>query len=118
MILRDGRAADETMQHIRGLFKRQTFDKKEASVPEMICEAVRMIQEKLHRREVPIEFHFESDLPKVSVDPIQIQDVFINLISNAIEAMEGASSPQLQIRASVLNTKEVLIQVIDNGPGG
>jgi len=116
-ILRDGRAADETMQHIRALFKRETFDKKEASVPEMIREAVRMVQEVPNRREVPIEFYFESDLPKISVDPIQIQGVFINLISNAIEAMEGASSPLLQICASVLNAKEVLIQVIDNGPG-
>lgn len=117
-ILRDGRAADETMQHIRALFRRETFDKKEASVPEMIGEAVRMIQEVPHRREVPIEYRFERDLPTVSADPIQIQEVFINLISNAIEAMEGTSkNPHLRIRASILNTEEVLIQVIDNGPG-
>ena len=117
-ILRDGRAADETMQHIRALFRREAFEKKEASVPEMVGEAVRMIQEVPHRREAPIEYYFEKDLPKVSVDPIQIQEVFINVISNAIEAMEGTSkSPHLQIRAFTLNSKEVLIQIIDNGPG-
>jgi C4-dicarboxylate-specific signal transduction histidine kinase len=117
-ILRDGRAADETMQHIRALFRREAFEKREASVAEMISEAVRMIQEVPHRREVPIEYYFEKDLPKVSADPIQIQGVFINVISNAIEAMEGISrSPHLQIRAFTLNTEEVLIQIIDNGPG-
>ena len=117
-ILRDGRAADETMQHIRALFRRETFDKKEAYVPEMISEAVRMIHEIPGRREVPIEYSFDNDLPRVSVDPLQIQEVFINLISNAVEAMEGVTSnPYLHIRASVLDAEEILIQVIDNGPG-
>ena len=117
-VLRDGRAADETMQHIRALFRREAFEKREASVPEMVNEAVRMIQEVPHRREIPIEYYFEKDLPKISADPIQIQEVFINLISNAIEAMEGTSrNPHLQIRAFAQNAKEVLVQVIDNGPG-
>lgn len=117
-ILRDGRSADETMQHIRALFKREIFDKKEAGIPEMIIEAMRMIQEAPHRQEIVIDYDFENSLPKVFVDPIQIQEVFINLISNAIEAMEGTSDrPHLRICASVLTSREVLVQVIDNGPG-
>ena len=63
-------------------------------------------------------WHFDESLSKVSVDPIQIQEVFINLISNAIEAMEGRSIPPLvKIRAAVTKQNEILVQVIDNGPG-
>lgn len=117
-IVRDGRAADETMQHIRALFRRESFDKKEASVPEMISEAIRLIQEDPTKPKLPIECKVEKDLPKVAVDPIQIQAVFINLLSNAIEAMENnVREPELAVRASVVDGNEMVIQVIDNGPG-
>jgi len=117
-ILRDGRAADENMQHIRALFRQEIFDKKEASVPEMIKEAIRMIQEVPRWRDISIEYNFERDLAKVLVDPIQIQEVFINLFSNAFEAMDITSaSPRLQICAEVLSDKEMLIHVIVNGRG-
>jgi signal transduction histidine kinase len=52
------------------------------------------------------------------VDPIQIQEVFINLISNATEAMEDIGiSPLVKVRAAVTDQSEMLVQVIDNGPG-
>jgi signal transduction histidine kinase len=117
-ILRDGRAADGTMQHIRALFKRESFEKNKQAFPKLISQAVQLIQEAPERRDISIEYQFESVLPKVLVDPIQIQEVFINLISNAVESMEVASrSPYLQIRASAYNDDEVLAQMIDNGPG-
>ncbi len=111
-------AADENMQHMRALFRKETCDKKQASVPEMIKEAIRMIQELPRWRDISIEYNFERDLAKILVDPIQIQEVFINLFSNAFEAMDLVSaSPRLQICAAVLSDKEVLIQVIVNGRG-
>ena len=114
---KSGEAADENMQHIRALFRQETFDKKEASVPEVIKEAIRMIQEVPRWRDISIEYNFEKDFAKVLVDPIQIQEMFINLFSNAFEAMEIISaSPRLQICASVLSDKDVLIQVIVDGP--
>ena len=117
-ILRDARAADETMQHIRALFKQESFDKTEASIPEIMDEAVRLVREDPGKREVPIERDFDENLASVSVDPIQIQQVFINLISNAIEAMEVCSPTSLvKVQAAVTDQNEVLIQVIDNGPG-
>jgi signal transduction histidine kinase len=52
------------------------------------------------------------------VDPIQIQEVFINLISNATEAMEDIGiSPLVKVWAAVTDQSEMLVQVIDNGPG-
>jgi C4-dicarboxylate-specific signal transduction histidine kinase len=51
------------------------------------------------------------------VDPIQVQEVLINLITNAMEAMEGSPrNPRLIIRATA-DQREMAIQVIDNGPG-
>jgi PAS domain S-box-containing protein len=117
-IVRDARAADQRMQNIRALFRRESFQRKETSVPEMISEAVRLVLEDHNKRGVPVQCIFEESLPLVSVDPILIQEVFINLISNAIEAME--SNPRkshVTIKAAISDDKEMAIEVIDNGPG-
>ena len=117
-ILKDARGADETMQQIRALFKRESFSKKEGSIPEMMGEAVRLVQEDPNKLKVPIDWCVDGGLPDVHVDPILIQEVFINLISNAIEAMEGNRIPPLlKVRAAVTDQNEMLVQVIDNGPG-
>jgi signal transduction histidine kinase len=44
-VLRDARAADETMQHIRALFKQESFDKREANIADIIREAVERVRE-------------------------------------------------------------------------
>src|ERR1700678_1596112 len=117
-VIRDARGADETMQHIRALFKQESFDKKDVNFPDILREVVRVVQEDPKKRDVPIECRFEESLPVVPVDQIQIQQVFINLIVNAIEALEGQqAAPPVILRAVATDSNEMLIQVIDNGPG-
>ena len=116
--IRDARAADATMQHIRALFKQESFVKKDVKIPDILNEVVRIVQEDPKKRAVPVECHLEESLPAVPVDQIQIQQVFINLIVNAIEALEGQQGPpQVTLRAAVTDSDRMLIQVIDNGPG-
>jgi PAS domain S-box-containing protein len=116
-VIRDARAADETMQHIRALFKQESFDNKDVNIPDILHEVVRVIQEDPKKRDVPIEFRFEDSLPQVHADQIQIQQVFINLIVNAIEALEGQPVAPLVVLRAATDSSGMLIQVIDNGPG-
>jgi PAS domain S-box-containing protein len=116
-VIRDARAADETMQHIRALFKQESFDKKDVNIPDIVREVVRIVQEDPKKRDIPIKCHFEESLPAVPADQIQIQQVFINLIVNAIEALEGQQVDPLIVLRAVTDSNGMLIQVIDNGPG-
>ena len=116
-IIRDARGADETMQHIRALFKQESFYKKDVNIPNILREVVRIVQEDPKKRDVPIECRCEEPLPAIYVDQIQIQQVFINLIVNAIEALEGQQVAPLVVLRAVTDPNEILIQVIDNGPG-
>ena len=116
-VIRDSRGADQTMQRIRALFRRDAIEKKEASLFEILNEAVRLVQEDPTKRRVTVESEIGKELPKISVEPIQVQAVLINLITNAMEAMEGSPrDPRLIIRATA-DRREMSIQVIDNGPG-
>ena len=116
-IIRDARTADETMQHIRALFKEESLDKRDVNIPDILREVVRVVQEDPKKRDVPIKCHFEESLPAIHVDQIQIQQVFINLIVNAIEALEGQQVAPLVVLRATTDSNGILIQVIDNGPG-
>ena len=85
-IERDARATGRTMGQIHALVKQASSDKREASIPDMISEAVRLVLEDPNMCEVSIQCHCDENLPRVCVDPLAIQEVFIRLISNAIEA--------------------------------
>src|SRR5260370_26689515 len=115
-VIRDARGADETMQHIRALFKQESFDKKDVNIPDILREVIRVVQEDPKKRDVPIECRFEESLPAVSIDQIQIQQVFINLIVNAIEALEGQQVAPLVVLRALTDSNGRLIQVIINGP--
>jgi PAS domain S-box-containing protein len=117
-ILRDIRSADEAMQHIRALFKSEPYEKRDESVLDIIRESLRFIHEDPNKRDVQIDWSIEGNLPPVYVDRIQIQQVFINLISNAIEATDGSeNAAKILMRPFVTQEHEVIVQVIDNGTG-
>jgi PAS domain S-box-containing protein len=117
-ILRDIRSADQTMQHIRALFKSEPYEKRDESVLDIIRESLRFVREDPNRREVRIGWSIEGSLPPICVDRIQTQQVFINLISNAIEATyESANTAKILLKAFVTQEHEVIVQVIDNGTG-
>jgi C4-dicarboxylate-specific signal transduction histidine kinase len=83
----------------------------------MVNEAARLVLQDPEKGGIPIEFHFDEHLPKVYVDPLAIQEVFINLTSNAMEVMEHTNAPLVEVCAAVTDQNEMLVQVIDNGPG-
>jgi PAS domain S-box-containing protein len=117
-ILRDIRLADEAMQRIRALFKSEPYEKSDESVLDIIRESLRFVHEDPNKREVQIDWSIEGSLPPVCVDRIQTQQIFINLISNAIEATDGsANTAKILLRAFVTQAHEVIVQVIDNGTG-
>src|SRR5258708_1219018 len=117
-VVRDARSADETMQSIRALFKRQTSQKLQPNVKDMLLESVRLLREAETRYAADIEFDLPASLPPVYVDQIQIQQVLLNLITNGIEATENSGrTPRILITACSLDDRSVLLEVIDNGSG-
>jgi len=117
-ILRDIRSADEIMQHVRALFRSEPYKKSDESVLEIIRESLRFVREDPNKREVRIDWSIEDSLPPICVDRIQTQQVFINLISNAIEATDGnTNTAKILLKAFAAQEHEVIVQVIDNGTG-
>jgi len=96
----------------------EPYKKSDESVLDIIRESLRFVHEGANKREVRIDWSIEDGLPPICVDRIQTQQVFINLISNAIEATEeSAHIAKILLRVFVTQEDEVVVQVIDNGTG-
>jgi PAS domain S-box-containing protein len=117
-IVRDAHAVDAVMRNIRSLFKRQPFLKAPHNMVGLIQDAVSLIREDVNRRFIPIEFDFEEPVLMVLAERYQIQQVIINLVGNAIEAMHGSGrSPLLRICVKRAADCQILTEFIDNGCG-
>lgn len=116
-IIRDARAAGQSMQRIGALFKREPLCKQESAISEMISEAVQLVLGDPKEHEIRIECYFDDDLPRVRVDPAAIQEVLVNLLSNALDALAKARDRQIEFRVTEVNRNVLLTQINDNGPG-
>ena len=67
-------------------------------------------------RGIKVVTHIPSDLPEIAIDRIQIQQVIVNLIRNAIEAMESSSVRELTVDATPF-ARGVVVSISDTGPG-
>jgi two-component system sensor kinase FixL len=85
----------------------------------LIEEAIEFIKPESRERGVTIELDLSARLPQVLADPVQIEQVVLNLMRNAIEAMTlaGTEARVLSISASPVDNGGVLITVEDTGPG-
>jgi C4-dicarboxylate-specific signal transduction histidine kinase len=77
------------------------------------------MRNELRQNRVTMELHLASDLPPVLGDRVQLQQVILNLIMNAVEAMSGADAAtrELSIRSEKGDTEDVVVTVRDSGPG-
>jgi len=116
-IVRDANAAAEIIRRIRALFKQSAPEKSQLQINEVIEEVWRLLQSEMSRRGVLGELDLAQQLPPLAADRIQIQQVLVNLIRNAAEAMEASESPKQLILRSRYVDGRIMVEVCDSGPG-
>ena len=117
-IVRDARAVDTVMRSIRSLFKKQPAVKSPCNMVDLIHDAVSLVKEDPTRQSIPIEYDYQESVLLVLVDRLQVQQIIMNLVGNAIEAMQGIDrSPLLRICIRKTTDNQVLTEFIDNGCG-
>jgi PAS domain S-box-containing protein len=110
--------AGQVIRHLREFVTRGESDRQIESIQRLIEEAGALALVGAKERGIRVEFDFSTQAPKVIVDRIQIQQVLLNLIRNAIEAMHDVSRRELVIRTRALADQEcVAVSVQDSGPG-
>jgi PAS domain S-box-containing protein len=118
-IARDGKAAAEFVRRIRSLFKQTEAEKVPLDVEEVVSEVLRVMKDEAVGRNAEIRTQFEPELPRICGDRIQIQQVVINLVRNALDAMEGQSgrSKVVEITGRCATADSIAMEVVDHGCG-
>jgi hypothetical protein len=94
-VIRDANSAAEVVSRIRALFRQAVEPKNYTAYHTVINEARNLLAEEAARRSVRISVDIERDLPLIALDPIQIQQVLINLIRNGMDAMDSAAGDRI-----------------------
>jgi PAS domain S-box-containing protein len=117
MIAAGGRAA-EVITRIRALIAKSPPRLDPLSINETITEVIALIGGEVHRNSVQLHTQLSNDVPLIHGDRVQLQQVILNLILNAIEAMKGVDGRrELAIASTKHGLGGILVTVQDSGVG-
>jgi len=118
-ILRDGRRAADVISRIRALVRKAKSEMAPLNINEALQEVVQLIQFELRKNKVKFDVNLDPGLPPVIADRVQFQQVVLNLLINAIEAMAPLEDTgrELRLISRWHEPATVLIAVRDSGIG-
>jgi len=118
-IVRDGNRASDVIRRIRALVQKGDTEKTLLDINEVIQEVVSLTHSEIQKSGVVLKMNLAASLPRVSGDRIQLQQVILNLVMNAIEAMNTVTDRprEMIIRSSAHESDKVLVAVQDSGVG-
>ncbi len=118
-ILADSSRARETLDRLRALFRRERLTCRSHHISALFRETALLLREESISRGVRLRIEAPSTLPSVQCDAVQIQQVLVNLVRNAMEAM--ADTPlrlrEIVLRAELDPAGQLLVSVLDRGIG-
>ena len=109
--------AGEIVRKLRGYVSRGEIDARSVPLAPLLTDSIALARISGDMSDIPIDKDIEPDLGAVLADPIQIQQVAINLLRNAAEALTGSDAPQMRVSAHKGPETFVTVEVCDNGPG-
>ncbi|WP_165419993.1 two-component regulator propeller domain-containing protein [Edaphobacter modestus] len=115
-ILEDQKRAAEVIEHLRSLYKKSPPQRELVEVNEIVHEMVTLLQGEANRFAVSMRTDLAADLPRITADPVQLQQVLMNLMLNAIEAMKETGGV-LTVKSQRDGDDQLLISVSDTGVG-
>jgi PAS domain S-box-containing protein len=117
-IVNDGTRASAVISRVRGLLRKGAPNRTEIDMNQIIQDVTMLLRNEFTRNRLFLRTELAADLPRVPGDPVLLQQVLINLMMNAIDAMRTSTDGRREILIrSARNPDGVLVQVQDSGPG-
>jgi C4-dicarboxylate-specific signal transduction histidine kinase len=119
LVIADGHRASEIIRRIRALATNAPPRRDWLDPNETIRDVAALAQSELSRHGVALDTRLADDLPRIVADRIQLQQVILNLVVNATEAMSGSRDGrrELSIDSALDDSRHVMVAVRDSGPG-
>jgi len=111
--------AGAIVRSLREFIGRGELDRRPQALPALVREALALVDPDRQRAGIRVELALARGLPPLLVDAVQIQQVLVNLMRNAIEALEGAGAARRQLALTAWRDPSgmVAVEIADSGPG-
>ena len=118
-IVKDGNRASDVVGRIRALIKKAPPRKDELEINDAILDVIALTRGEVVKNGVSVQAQFAECLPRIQGDRVQLQQVILNLIVNAVEAMSSVTDGSRELLISTANADSdgVLVAMRDSGPG-
>jgi C4-dicarboxylate-specific signal transduction histidine kinase len=118
-VIRDGERARDVIGRIRALIQKAPPRQEGVAINDAIREVMALTHGEVVKHGVAVQTHLAEGLPRIQGDRVQLQQVMLNLILNAVEAMSGVreGARALLISTGLEASGGVLVTVQDSGPG-
>jgi signal transduction histidine kinase len=113
----DGHRAGAVIESIRAIFKRDSGSRTSFDITDLIAEALALVRGDLQNYRIMVQAEAKEHLPRVLGNRVQLQQVLLNLISNAIDSMASEDAPRILSIQSAAQREGVVVSVADSGPG-
>jgi PAS domain S-box-containing protein len=115
----DGRRAGEVIRHLRSLLRRGEAQFETVDLDVIIGQVLRLIHSDLVSHNIKVAHEPTAGVPPISADPVQLQQVILNLVGNACDALKGVNprDRRISIGVGLRGPGRVRISVSDNGCG-
>jgi PAS domain S-box-containing protein len=106
----------DVMNRTSALFRKETTDRERLNINALIGEMADLLRQEASASSIAIRLELAEDVPDVKADRVQLQQVFMNLMANAVDAMKDTGGT-LTFTSQVRDGREVLLGVSDTGVG-
>jgi signal transduction histidine kinase len=118
-IVGSGQRANQVVESIRAMFKKDTTNSNLLDINDVIRDVLALLRVELEGHEVVAKTSLAEGLPRVLADRVQMQQVILNLVRNAVEAMGSTAVGErnLWLRSAATDAGECIVAIEDSGPG-
>jgi PAS domain S-box-containing protein len=118
-IVSDGRRASRVIETVRAMFKKHTEEKTLLNINDVVQEVFGLLRVELQKHDIAVQFQLAEETPQVMADRVQLQQIFLNLVMNAIEATSSVIDRPRTLRVSSAphDPAGAIITLEDSGTG-
>ena len=117
-VVKDAARASDIIKRIRSLFKKELAQRELVDVNEMVRGMIELLRSEATRHNIAMRAELSEDLPRITGDRVQLQQVLMNLMMNSIEAMKDVEGTrELTVKSQPGQGRELLISIRDTGVG-
>ncbi|MEX0654594.1 MAG: PAS domain S-box protein [Phycisphaeraceae bacterium] len=111
--------AGQIIRRLRRFVRKREPQRSTVNVNRLVRDVIELIEPEIRHQSVQMQLDLADALPAVAVDAVQIEQVILNLVRNAVEAMEQTPTEarRLRVVSQAEDAKAVVVRVIDHGPG-